>query len=100
MNYLDVLLGRVEVGANAAIIGAGGIGFDVGEFLSHSGESPSLDPQRWMAEWGVDATFEARGSLARPQAEASPRRLWLLQRSRASPARGWARPPAGSTGPH
>ena len=85
VSYLDVLLGRVEVGASAAIIGAGGIGFDVGEFLSHAGESPSLDPQRWMAEWGVDSTFEARGSLARPQVEASPRRLWLLQRSPGKP---------------
>ncbi|PSM11981.1 NADPH-dependent 2,4-dienoyl-CoA reductase [Stenotrophomonas maltophilia] len=85
VSYLDVLLGRVTVGANAAIIGAGGIGFDVGEFLSHAGESPSLDPQRWMAEWGVDSTFETRGSLARAQAEASPRRLWLLQRSPGKP---------------
>ncbi|HHA2562472.1 TPA: FAD-dependent oxidoreductase [Stenotrophomonas maltophilia] len=85
VSYLDVLLGRVEVGASAAIIGAGGIGFDVGEFLSHAGESPALDPQRWMAEWGVDSTFEARGSLARPQPEASPRRLWLLQRSPGKP---------------
>ncbi len=85
VNYLDVLLGRVEVGASAAIIGAGGIGFDVGEFLAHDGPSPSLDPQRWMAEWGVDATFEARGALARPAVEASPRRLWLLQRSAGKP---------------
>lgn len=85
VSYLDVLLGRVEVGATAAIIGAGGIGFDVGEFLSHAGESPSLDPQRWMAEWGVDASFEARGSLGRPEVEPSPRRLWLLQRSAGKP---------------
>ncbi len=85
VTYLDVLLGRVDVGPNAAIIGAGGIGFDVGEFLSHAGPSPSLDPQRWMAEWGVDRHFEARGALASPQVEASPRRLWLLQRSAGKP---------------
>ncbi|MDY0982203.1 NADPH-dependent 2,4-dienoyl-CoA reductase [Stenotrophomonas sp. CFBP8994] len=85
VSYLDVLLGRVEVGAEAAIIGAGGIGFDVGEFLVHEGPSPALDPARWMAEWGVDPTFEARGALARPQPEAPARKVWLLQRSPGKP---------------
>jgi len=85
VSYLDVLQGRVEVGAEAAIIGAGGIGFDVGEFLVHEGPSPALDPARWMAEWGVDPHFEARGALARPQPEAPARRVWLLQRSPGKP---------------
>lgn len=85
VSYLDVLLGRVEVGAEAAIIGAGGIGFDVGEFLVHEGLSPALDPARWMAEWGVDPNFEARGALARPQPEAPARKVWLLQRSPGKP---------------
>ncbi|WP_217537657.1 NADPH-dependent 2,4-dienoyl-CoA reductase [Stenotrophomonas sp. GbtcB23] len=85
VSYLDVLLGRVEVGAEAAIIGAGGIGFDVGEFLVHEGPSPALDPARWMTEWGVDPNFEARGALARPQPEAPARKVWLLQRSPGKP---------------
>lgn len=85
VSYLDVLLGRVEVGAEAAIIGAGGIGFDVGEFLVHEGPSPALDPARWMAEWGVDPNFEARGALSRPQPEAPARKVWLLQRSPGKP---------------
>ncbi|WP_426805783.1 FAD-dependent oxidoreductase [Stenotrophomonas sp. SrG] len=85
VSYLDVLLGRVQVGAEAAIIGAGGIGFDVGEFLVHEGPSPALDPARWMAEWGVDPNFEARGALARPQPEAPARKVWLLQRSPGKP---------------
>ena len=85
VTYLDVLLGRVAVGPEAAIIGAGGIGFDVGEFLVHEGPSPALDPARWMAEWGVDPTFEARGALARPQPEAPARKVWLLQRSPGRP---------------
>jgi 2,4-dienoyl-CoA reductase (NADPH2) len=85
VSYLDVLLGRVKVGAEVAIIGAGGIGFDVGEFLVHEGPSPALDPARWMAEWGVDPHFEARGALARPQPEAPARRVWLLQRSPGKP---------------
>ncbi len=85
ITYLDVLLGNVTVGSEAAIIGAGGIGFDVGEFLVHEGPSPALDPARWMAEWGVDPSFEARGALARPQPEAPARKVWLLQRSPGKP---------------
>jgi 2,4-dienoyl-CoA reductase (NADPH2) len=86
VTYLDVLLGRVQVGPEAAIIGAGGIGFDVGEFLvHHAGPSSALDASRWMAEWGVDPTFEARGALARPQPEAPARKVWLLQRSPGKP---------------
>ena len=85
VSYVDVLSGRVTVGARAALIGAGGIGFDVAEYLTHEGHSPSLDPARWMAEWGVDPTFEARGSLVRPQPEPPVREIWLLQRSPGKP---------------
>jgi 2,4-dienoyl-CoA reductase (NADPH2) len=85
VSYVDVLSGRVEVGARAALIGAGGIGFDVAEYLTHDGPSPSLDPARWMAEWGVDPTFETRGSLARPHPEPPAREVWLLQRSPGKP---------------
>ncbi|NUS60615.1 MAG: NADPH-dependent 2,4-dienoyl-CoA reductase, partial [Lysobacter sp.] len=62
-----------------------GIGFDVAEFLVHDGPSPALDPQRWMHEWGVDPTFEARGGLAKPAPEAPSRQVWLLQRSPGRP---------------
>jgi 2,4-dienoyl-CoA reductase (NADPH2) len=85
VSYVDVLSGRVEVGARAALIGAGGIGFDVAEYLTHEGPSPSLDPARWMAEWGVDPAFETRGSLARPHPEPPAREVWLLQRSPGKP---------------
>ena len=85
VSYLDVLLGRVKAADKVAIIGAGGIGFDVGEFLVHEGPSPALDPARWMAEWGVDASFESRGALAEPQPEAPARKAWLLQRSPGKP---------------
>jgi len=85
VTYLDVLLGRVQVGEQVAIIGAGGIGFDVGEFLVHEGPSSALDPARWMAEWGVDPTFEGRGALAKPAPEAPARKVWLLQRSPGKP---------------
>ncbi|HVJ37626.1 MAG TPA: FAD-dependent oxidoreductase, partial [Stenotrophomonas sp.] len=85
VSYLDVLTGKVAVADKVAIIGAGGIGFDVGEFLVHHGPSPALDPGRWMAEWGVDPTFEARGALLRPQPEPPAREVWLLQRSPGRP---------------
>jgi len=85
VSYVDVLSGRVTVGARAALIGAGGIGFDVAEYLTHEGHSSSLDPARWMAEWGVDPTFEARGSLVKPQPEPPVREVWLLQRSPGKP---------------
>ena len=85
VGYLDVLQGRVVPGAKVAIIGAGGIGFDVTEFLAEAGTSASLDPARWMAEWGVDPTFEAPGGLLKPHPEPPARQLWLLQRSPGRP---------------
>ena len=85
VSYLDVLQGRAIPGQRVAIVGAGGIGFDVAEFLVHEGPSPSLDPQRWMAEWGVDSRFETRSGLVPARPEPSPRQIWLLQRSPGRP---------------
>jgi 2,4-dienoyl-CoA reductase (NADPH2) len=85
VSYLDVLTGRVTVGARVAIVGAGGIGFDVAEYLVHEGHSPSLDTARWLAEWGVAADFEGPGGLAKPRPEAPAREVWLLQRSPGKP---------------
>ena len=78
--YLDVLRDKCKVGNTVALIGAGGIGFDVAEYLLHSGTSPSLDPPRFFAEWGVDTTYAERGGLKPAQVEKSPRKLVLLQR--------------------
>ncbi|MFY8122887.1 MAG: FAD-dependent oxidoreductase, partial [Silanimonas sp.] len=85
VSYIDVLTGKVQVGAKAAIVGAGGIGFDVGEFLVHRGVSPSLDPKAWMAEWGVASNFDGPGGLAKPHPEPAAREVWLLQRSKGRP---------------
>jgi 2,4-dienoyl-CoA reductase (NADPH2) len=85
VGYLDVLSGRVQCGPRVAIVGAGGIGFDVAEFLAQAGPSPSLDPARWMTEWGVDPEFATRGGLAPAQPEPPARQLWLLQRSPGRP---------------
>lgn len=85
VNYVDVLSGRVTPGRRVALIGAGGIGFDVAQFLVQHGASPSLDSKRWMAQWGVDATFEAPGGLVPAQPEAPAREVWLLQRTPGRP---------------
>jgi 2,4-dienoyl-CoA reductase (NADPH2) len=84
-SYVDVITGRVQVGPRAALVGAGGIGFDVAEFLVQPAPSPSVDPPRWFAEWGVRPDFEGPGGLARPHAEPPARQLWLLQRSAGKP---------------
>jgi 2,4-dienoyl-CoA reductase (NADPH2) len=85
VGYLDVLSGRVVPGKRVAIVGAGGIGFDVAEYLVQEPPSPSLDPERWMREWGIDPRFETAGGLASPCPEAPVRQVWLLQRSAGKP---------------
>lgn len=103
VGYLDVLGGRAKIGARVAIVGAGGIGFDVAEYLVHQPilddarfaedpfhagaphVSPTQDPVRWMAEWGVDPSFSGPGGLRKPQPEAPSREVWLLQRSPGKP---------------
>ena len=86
LRYDDVLAGRAAVGARVAIVGAGGIGFDVAEFLAHEGVSPSLDVEAWRREWGVDVGYDtARGGLRTPEKPPVARELWLLQRSPGKP---------------
>jgi 2,4-dienoyl-CoA reductase (NADPH2) len=82
LTYLDVLQQKVPVGNKVAIIGAGGIGFDVAEYLTHGDASPSTDIAQFMKEWGVDMKLEARGGIEGVQAEVqpSPRQVSLLQR--------------------
>ena len=82
MNYIDVIKSHKPVGKKVAVIGAGGIGFDVSEFLSHSGESTSLNIPAFMKEWGIDMTFSSRGGIEgmKAQPTKSPREIFLLQR--------------------
>ncbi len=82
LSYVDVLANNKEVGNRVALIGAGGIGFDVAEYLSHEGESPSLHVDHFMKEWGVDTTHSERGGLIAPEIAPSPREIYLLQRSK------------------
>ena len=82
LSYLDVLKHGKPVGRSVAVIGAGGIGFDVSEYLTHEGKSPSLDTAAFMKEWGVDMNVATAGGLAAsgPQPHPSPRQVYLLQR--------------------
>ncbi|MDB5938917.1 MAG: NADPH-dependent 2,4-dienoyl-CoA reductase, partial [Polaromonas sp.] len=81
LSYIDVLLGRQVVGERVALIGAGGIGFDVAEFLvTPAGHSTALDLPAWLAEWGVADPGSVRGGVVRPQITPSARQVTLLQR--------------------
>ncbi|WP_282111674.1 NADPH-dependent 2,4-dienoyl-CoA reductase [Maribacter stanieri] len=84
LNYLDVLKHKKPVGKRVAVIGAGGIGFDVSEFLAHEGESTSLHIDAWLKEWGIDKTITARSGIEGMQAvvEPSPRELFMFKRSK------------------
>ena len=85
--YLEVLQGA-PVGRRVAIVGAGGIGFDVAEYLVSNGHSATLDPEVWRREWGVGDPAESPGGLREPAPEAPAREVWLLQRKAEKPGRG------------
>ncbi len=81
-NYLQAIANHQQLGTRVAIIGAGGIGFDVAELLSHSGKSSSLDAGLFWREWGIDTGLTVRGGVAgvKPEFPPSPREIYLLQR--------------------
>ncbi len=89
VNYVDVLRGHVHVGEKVAIVGAGGIGFDVAEFLVHEGTSPTVSLPDWMREWGVTDPEEHRSGLAPqgPQPHPPARQVTLLQRKAEKPGK-------------
>ena len=81
LSYIDVLLGRQVVGERVALIGAGGIGFDVAEFLvTPPGHSTALNLPAWLAEWGVADPGSVRGGVVRPHITPPARQVTLLQR--------------------
>ncbi|GGH94946.1 NADPH-dependent 2,4-dienoyl-CoA reductase [Pseudomonas fluvialis] len=84
ISYLDAILERKPVGQKVAVIGAGGIGFDVSELITHQGESSSLDREAFWKEWGIDLGLNARGGIAgvKPQPHAAAREVYLLQRKK------------------
>ena len=82
VSYIDVLNDKVKIGSKVALIGAGGIGFDVAEYLSHKGESSFLKTKLFMEEWGVDMNFTARGGIqkVKPKPLETKRQIYLFQR--------------------
>ncbi|MET6990670.1 NADPH-dependent 2,4-dienoyl-CoA reductase [Sediminicola arcticus] len=84
LSYIDVLKLKKPVGKRVAVIGAGGIGFDVCEYLAHEGKSTSLDIDAWLKEWGIDKTMEARSGTEGVTAEVhpSPREIFMFKRSK------------------
>ncbi|WP_071872392.1 NADPH-dependent 2,4-dienoyl-CoA reductase [Atopomonas hussainii] len=84
ISYLDAILGRKPVGQKVAVIGAGGIGFDVSELITQVGESTSLSREEFWKEWGIDQALNARGGVAGVKAEHPQvaREVFLLQRKK------------------
>ncbi|MFF3095540.1 FAD-dependent oxidoreductase [Streptomyces cyaneofuscatus] len=80
VSYLDVLRDGAPVGDRVAIVGAGGIGFDVAEFLTDGGDAASLDAETFFRQWGVDTAYEERGGLRAPERPKTPRTVHLVQR--------------------
>ncbi|MCX5435374.1 NADPH-dependent 2,4-dienoyl-CoA reductase [Streptomyces sp. NBC_00569] len=80
VGYLDVLRDGAPVGERVAIVGAGGIGFDVAEYLTDSGDKASQDPATYFRQWGVDMDYRDRGGLTKPDRPTPPRAVHLLQR--------------------
>ena len=90
ISYLDAILQRKPVGQRVAVIGAGGIGFDVSEYITHDGVSTSLDREAFWKEWGIDLGLEARGGIAgvEPAPQAPARQVYLLQRKKSKVGSG------------
>ncbi|MDX1588468.1 MAG: NADPH-dependent 2,4-dienoyl-CoA reductase [Oleiphilaceae bacterium] len=90
IGYIDVLKERKTVGQKVAILGAGGIGFDVAEFITHQGPSASLDTEHFMREWGVDLNVAHRGGIQgmTPQPSPPAREVTLLQRKSSKVGKG------------
>lgn len=84
LNYIDVIKHKKPVGNRVAVIGAGGIGFDVSEYLAHQGESTALNIDAWLQEWGIDKTLKARAGIENvtPEFHPSPREIFMFKRSK------------------
>ncbi|MDT0396616.1 MULTISPECIES: NADPH-dependent 2,4-dienoyl-CoA reductase [Streptomyces] len=91
LGYLDVLRDGAPVGDRVAILGAGGIGFDVAEFLTDGGDKAHENPETYFRQWGVDLDYRAPGGLAAPERPAPPRTVHLLQRKTSKVGAGLGR---------
>ncbi|HPD93230.1 MAG: FAD-dependent oxidoreductase [Rhodobacter sp.] len=87
LSYIDVLRDKAPVGKRVAVVGAGGIGFDIAEYVTHQGVSPTLDAAEWRREWGVGDPSEVPGGLLEPAPPAPARAVTLLQRKAEKPGK-------------
>ncbi|QIZ76622.1 NADPH-dependent 2,4-dienoyl-CoA reductase [Ferrimonas lipolytica] len=89
VSYQQVLRQEVEVGKRVALIGAGGIGFDMAEYLSEAHESATLDRAKWLAQWGIDVNYQQAGGLTKRDDSAfeSAREIYLVQRKSTRPGK-------------
>jgi 2,4-dienoyl-CoA reductase (NADPH2) len=87
--YADIVMGHREAGRRVAIIGAGGIGFDVGEFLTH--DDTRSETEAYFAEWGIDTQYRERGGIQPADGRPPPREVWLLQRKSSKVGEGLAK---------
>ncbi|ARU95269.1 NADPH-dependent 2,4-dienoyl-CoA reductase [Tatumella citrea] len=88
VSWIQVLQEKVAVGQRVAVIGAGGIGVDIALYLSEPTATPAEEKRQFCRQWGIDPQRQRRGGLIQPLLEKSPREVWLLQRSGATPGRG------------
>ena len=86
--YHDLLSGRKKAGNKVAVIGAGGIGFDVSEYLSVEKPDQAQSIDEFCAEWGIDKSIEAAGGLIKAHDEKSAREIYMLQRKTSKPGKG------------
>ncbi len=93
VSYIDVITGKAEVGQSVAIMGAGGIGFDVAELITHAGTSAALDIDVFAKEWGIDFHNHPRGGVTgvEPVVASSGREVFLLQRKSSAVGKGLGR---------
>ncbi|MCD8447992.1 NADPH-dependent 2,4-dienoyl-CoA reductase [Tenacibaculum finnmarkense] len=84
LNYIDVIKHKKPIGNRVAVIGAGGIGFDVSEYLAHQGESTALNIDAWLKEWGIDKSLKSRAGIENvtPEFHPSPREIFMFKRSK------------------
>ncbi len=93
VSYIDTIMGRKPIGKTVAIIGAGGIGFDVAELISHAGVSAAMDVDVFAAEWGIDFKNHPRGGVTgvTPKVATSGREITLIQRKETAVGKGLGR---------
>ena len=90
VGYIDALKGNKKIGKRVAIMGAGGIGFDVADYISHDGPSGALDIDVFAKEWGVDFKNHPRGGVTgiEPQVASADREIFLMQRKKTAVGKG------------